>query len=232
MTQLHSAAHGRIARLVAGMSAMLLLLTACSGVSMPSPSIAQSATATPAPTPTPVARLTPAPERCVSGRLNIGDLPKVADEWGAGVQSSIETALAWRPDARLVSMQVGCAPLEAGFRWKGLFYSRQAQSFFQSDTGLSEPAEVDPESVPALPLDEIDFRQLHRALARAGYGEEAELNPASGALVRLNSATDPFGPPGTPPGVVYHVAVVDQGNVQDLFVSSPDWTIHSYQDRG
>jgi hypothetical protein len=28
--------------------------------------------------------------------------------------------------------------------------------------------------------------------------------------------------------LVYHVAVAGQGTVQDLFVSSPDWTIHSY----
>jgi hypothetical protein len=175
--------------------------------------------------------LTPVPERCAGGRLRVGDLAQVGDEWAAGVQSAIEAALAWRPDARLVMMQVGCAPLEAGFRWQGTFYSQIAQSFFFSDTGMSEPAEVDPAAVPALPLEEVDFHELHLALARAGYSDEAELNPASGALVRLNAPTDPFGPPDTPAGLVYHVAVVDQGNVQDLFVSSPGWTIHSYQDR-
>ena len=50
--------------------------------------------------------------------------------------------------------------------------------------------------------------------------------------IRLNSPADAFGPPGTPPGLVYHVAVAGLGTVQDLFVSSPGWTIHSYQDRG
>jgi hypothetical protein len=84
--------------------------------------------------------------------------------------------------------------------------------------------------VPSLPLEEVNFRELHLALARAGYAEEAELNPASGATVRLNEATDPFGPPTTPQGLVYHVAIVGQGTVQDLFISSPAWTIHSYQD--
>ena len=61
---------------------------------------------------------------------------------------------------------------------------------------MSEPAEVDPASVPALPIEEVNFRELHLALARAGYGEDAELNPATGATVRLNAPTDPFGPPG------------------------------------
>ena len=210
----------------------LLLLAGCSGFSAPSPSIAESsATATPSPTPAPRTLLTPEPLRCAGGRLRVGDLTAVGDEWGAGVQSAIEAALAWRPDAQLVIVRVGCAPLETGFRWQGTFYSRTAQSFFLSDTGLSEPAEVDPASVPILPLQEVDFRGLHRALARAGYTDEAELSPASGATVRLNAPTDPFGPPGTPQGLVYHVAVAAQGNVQDLFVSNQGWTIHSYQDR-
>jgi hypothetical protein len=210
----------------------LLLLTACSGASLPQPSIAEAIpTATPPPAPVALSRLTPEPERCAGGRLRIGDLAIVGDEWVSGVQTAIETARAWRPDARLVSVQVGCTPLESGFRWKGAFYSETAQSFFYSDTRLSEPAEVDPSAVPVLPLDEVDFRQLHLALARAGYREDAELNPATGATVRLNAPTDPFGPPGTPQGLVYHVAVAEQGNVQDLFISSPGWTIHSYQDR-
>jgi hypothetical protein len=210
----------------------LLLLTGCSGFSPPSPLIAESqSTAIPTPTRAPQAHLTPAPQRCADGRLRIRDLAQIGDEWAAGVQSAIQVALAWRPDARLVTMQVGCAPLEHAFRWQGTFYSRAAQSYFYSDTGMSEPAEADPASVPSLPVEEVDFRQLHLALARAGYSEEAELNPASGAVVRLNAPTDPFGPPGTPQGLVYHVAIADQSNVRDLFISSPDWTIHSYQDR-
>jgi hypothetical protein len=209
-----------------------VLLTGCSGISAPTPLIAESApTATPSPTPAPVSLLTPAPERCAGGRLRVGDLATVGDEWGAGVQSAIESARAWRPDAQLVTMQVGCAPLEAGFRWEGTFYSRTAQSFYLSDTGLSEPAEIDPAAVPALPLEEVNFRELHLAMARAGYEDDAELNPATGATVRLNAPTDPFGPPDTPQGLVYHVAVVDQGTVQDLFISGSSWTPYTYGDQ-
>lgn len=210
----------------------VVLLAGCTGFSAPAPLIAESApTATPSPTPPPVSLLTPVPQRCSGGRLRVGDLAAIGNEWVAGVQTAIETGRAWRPDAQLVTMQVGCAPLEHGFRWQGTFYSQTAQSFFYSDTGMSEPAEIDPAAVRVLPLDEIDFRELHLALARAGYSENAELNPATGAMVRLNEADDPFGPPGTPLGLVYHVAIMDRGTVQDLFVSSPDWTIHSYEDR-
>jgi hypothetical protein len=210
----------------------LPLLAGCSGVSAPSPSIAEVVvTVTPTPSPIPLAMRAPPPARCDGGRLRVRDLAAVGDEWVGGVQSAIEVARAWRPDAQLVVMRVGCAPLEAAFRWQGTFYSRTAQSFYYSDTGMSEPAEIDPSAVPTLPLEEVDFRGLHRALARAGYVEEAELNPATGATVRLNAPTDPFGPPDAPTGLMYHVAVVGQGNVQDLFVSSESWTIYSYQDR-
>ena len=229
--QIPSAGTGAPARGVAFVFVALVLLVGCSGISAPSPLIAESdPTATPSPSPPPISLLTPEPERCGGGRLRVRDLAIIGDEWGAGVQSAIEIARAWRPDARLVTVQVGCAPLEAGFRWQGTFYSQTAQSFFFSDTGMSEPAEIDPASVPSLPIDEVNFRELHLALARAGYTEDAELNPATGATVRLNAPTDPFGPPGTPQGLVYHVAVAGQGNVQDLFISSPGWTIHSYQD--
>jgi hypothetical protein len=226
-------ARGRTAGLTAFAAiAILILLAGCTGISAPTPLIAESApTVVPTSTPVPASKLKVEPERCSGGRLRVADLAAIGDEWAAGVQAAIEAARAWRPDARLVTMQVACAPLEAGFRWQGTFYSQTAQSFFYSDTEMSEPAEVDPASVPALPIDEVNFRELHLALARAGYVESAELNPATGATVRLNAATDPFGPPGTPQGLVYHVAVTEQGNVQDLFVSSPGWTIHSYQDR-
>lgn len=223
---------GRVPLPLIAALAAVVVVAGCTGVSAPTPLIAESeATVTPTVTPIPAARLIAEPERCAGGRLRVADLEAIGDEWGAGVQSAIEAARAWRPDARLVIVQVGCATLEEGFSWQGTFYSQTAQSFFYSDTGLSEPAEVDPASVPVLPIEEVNFRELHLALARAGYEENAELNPATGATVRLNAPADPFGPPGTPPGLVYHVAIAEQGNVQDLFVSSPGWTIHSYQDR-
>jgi hypothetical protein len=223
-----AARRGAPAVTAAALGLVLVVLAGCSGVAMPEPRIAEVVpTVTPTPVPA-LARMTPIPERCAGGRLRVGDLAAVGDEWAAGVQTAIEAARAWRPDARLVTVQVGCVPLEAGFRWHGMFYSESAQSFFFSDTGLSEPAEVDPAAVPALPLEAVDFRGLHLALARTGYREEAELNPATGATVRLNAPTDPFGPPDAPQGVIYHVAVVEQGNVQDLFVSGANWTIYSY----
>lgn len=208
---------------------LVMVLAGCSEIAAPAPAptaVAVLPTATPRVNPAPVPRA-----RCADGRIVNGDLPAIDLEWTAGVQSAIERARAWHGDARLVSLQVGCMPLEAAFRWEGLFYSDSAQAFYSSDTGVSTPAEVDPAAVPQLPFDRLSFAMLHRSLAKAGYGETVTFSPTSGVTVRLNAPTDPFGPPGIPADIVYHVAVEDRGETRDLFVSAVDGVIYSYQNR-
>jgi hypothetical protein len=202
----------------------LLLLAGCGGLATPPPPPAE-ATATPPPPPT----LPPRPrQRCDNGRLLVGDVPAIGTEWAAGVQDALERARDWRSDARLIAIQVGCRPLENQFRWEGRFYSDTAQAFFSSDSGMITPAEVDPRAVVTLPLDRIDFAAMHRTLNQAGFADDAVMEPASGLIVRLNAPTDPFGPPGTPPDVTYHVAIEERGETRDLFVSGADWAIYSY----
>jgi len=169
---------------------------------------------------------------CLTGRLTLGDLLEIESAWEAGVAAAAEQAGRWQGDARLVQLQIGCQPLETGFRWQGTFYSDSAQSFYFSDTGQTEPAEDDPATIPTLPLDDLSFQQLHVALARAGHADTDAFNPATGITVRLNVPSDPFGPPGIPEDVVYYVAVELPGDVRDLFVSGANWTIYSYRDAG
>ena len=208
---------------------LTVLLAGCGGVAAPlapATSDAQNLTPTPRPATRPATPETIKP--CADGRLTVGDLLPVDDAWAAGVEAATERAREWRPDARLVRLRVACQPLEPRFRWQGTYYSEAAQSFFLSDTGQTEPAEVAPSSVPTLPLDRVSFRRLQLSLARAGYADQAELSATNGVTVRLNAPVDPFGPPGTPQDVVYHVAIGDQGDVRDLFVSAADWTIYYY----
>jgi hypothetical protein len=205
-----------------------LTLAGCGGVAEPPSPTARPTAVAPTPRSAQRAPTAEVAGRCVDGRLTVGDLPAADEVWAAGVQAATERATAWRSDARLVSLRVGCEPLESGFRWQGTFYAESAQSFFLSDTGQTKPAEVDPASVPTLSQDRISFHELRLSLARAGYADSAKLSAANGVEVQLNAATDPFGPPGTPQAIVYHVAIDDQGEVRDLFVSGADWTIYQY----
>ncbi len=209
--------------------AVMVVLAGCGGLASPAPA-PTAAPETPTPTPTVVSDATTPRVRCANGHLVVGDIPAIANEWAAGVQDALERARAWRGDARMVALQVGCRPLEQVFRWEGQFYSDTAQAFFSSDTGMSTPAEVDPAAVATLPLDRIDFVGFHRSLARAGYTDTAAVSPTGGVTVRLNAPTDPFGPPGTPPDIVYHAAIEENGQTRDLFVSGANWTLYAYED--
>ena len=220
--------HGSLARALVFLIVGVLFLTACGGVATPPSQPTGSATAPP--TQPPLVRPTPvvAVKPCHAGRLTVGDLRAIDANWQVGVRAATERARRWRADARLVWLRVACQPLEPQFRWQGTFYAESAQSFFLSDTGQTRPAEVEPANVPTLPMDRISFSEFQRSLARAGYADDAELSPTSGVMVRLNTPLDPFGPPGIPEDVVYHVAIEGSGEERDLFVSAADWTLYDY----
>lgn len=211
------------------------LLSGCGGLGAPTSSDPRSPTAvgtTPSPAVSTLPQ-TPTPTRvCANGRLTVGDLLAVNDVWVTGVEKAAVIASDWRADARLVELRVGCDVLESAFRWQGLYYSESAQSFFYTDTGETEPAEIEPSSVPSLPTGLLDFVGLHRALARAGFSDTIELTAANGVEMRINTDISPFGPPEAPKDVVYyHVALHDQGEIRDVFVSANDWVLYLYRSR-
>jgi hypothetical protein len=209
-----------------------LALVGCSGTAGPAPPRAErtpagSPAATAGPPETVVA--SGANRACRDGRLVLGDLSLIDAQWVAGVQAAIAKGLAWRADARLIRLRVGCGVLEPSYRWQGMFYSESAQSFFLSDTGEQDPAEVDASAVATLPTGALSFVGLQNALARAGYSDDTLISASSGIDIRLNTDAEPFGPPSAPKNLVYyHVALDDQGVIRDLFVSADDWIIYLY----
>jgi len=210
---------------------LVALLAGCGGLSAPAPPAAPRESpeaATPLP---PTVSLPPTTPRrpCTEGRLVIGDLIAIDAEWVRGVTDAVERAAAWQDDAQLVQLGVACRVLEPSFRWQGLFYSAAEQSFFLSDTGETEPAEVESASVPSLPTGGLSFVGFQRALARAGFADDTEISAAGGIEIRLNVESDPFGPPNAPKGVVYyHVALTSQGEVLDVFVDADAWVVYRY----
>jgi len=220
-----------LATLLPMMTVSALLLVGCGGPVTPAP-VATENPLPPTETPMPESTVVEAHVRCAEGVLTVGDLPFMDAEWAAGLQIALQKAQAWRGDARLVELQIGCSPLESGFRWNGVFYSNTAQAFFSSDTGMTTPAEIEPAAVVTLPLERISFAELHRAIAKAGFPDETPVNPTSGITVKLNAPTDPFGPPGIPNDVVVHLALETDTDVQDLFVSAANWTLYLYDNGG
>jgi hypothetical protein len=166
---------------------------------------------------------------CTDGRLLVGNLPQMDLDWRSGLETAAAKARAWQPDARLTRLRVGCQLFESGFRWQATFYSDNAQTFFASDTGETQPAEVAPQDVPTLPTDKISFGLLRRALAKSGYGDLDPISASTGVDLRLNTNAIPFGPPSAPKGaLIYHVAIEKLGETKDVFVDGTDGSVYRY----
>jgi hypothetical protein len=166
---------------------------------------------------------------CSDGRLLIRDLVQMDEEWQAGVEVATTKATTWQEDVRLTRLRVGCQLFESGFRWQATFYSESAQTFYASDTGETEPAEVAPEDVPTLPTDSIDFGLLRRSLAKSGFDDDDVISASVGVDVRYSTDKVHFGPSDAPDNVlIYHVAIERLGETRDVFVDGASGDVYRY----
>jgi hypothetical protein len=166
---------------------------------------------------------------CSDGRLLIGDLTAMNQEWQAGVDAATTKARRWQDDVRLTRLRVGCQLFESGFRWQAMYYSESAQTFYASDTGETEPAEVAPEDVPTLPTDAIDFGVLRRALAKSGFEDGDVISASIGVDVRFNTEKVRYGPSEAPVDVLlYHVAIERNGETRDVFVDGTTGDVYRF----
>jgi hypothetical protein len=166
---------------------------------------------------------------CSDGRLLIGDLTAMDQDWRVGVEAATAKAKRWQDDVRLTRLRVGCQLFESGFRWQAMFYSESAQTFYASDTGETEPAEVAPEDVPTLPTDSIDFGLLRRALAKSGFDDSDIISASIGVDVRFNTDKVRFGPPEAPVNtLIYHVAIERNGETRDVFVDGTTGDVYRF----
>jgi hypothetical protein len=170
------------------------------------------------------------PASCVAGRLTIRDLPAIQEAFVQGVAREREEAEAWQPDARLVGLRVGCRLLEAGFNWRGIFFSDGIQTYFFSDTRETRTVDDIAPPGPTLGLTGVSFERLRLSLLRAGYDDDVQINPSSNIELRLNSDEAPFGPPEAPRGErFFHVAIEERGEVIDLFINAADGTVYQFR---
>jgi hypothetical protein len=189
------------------------------------------------PTPTPEAA-SPAPtsspaearSACQDGTMLIGDIPSVDAIWQSQLDGPDSEALQWHDDAQLVQLRVSCALFGSGFRLQPSYFSAQAQAILAADTLESQPVNLDPEKVEALPLESISFQRVYDALIEADYTDELSLDPSTGVDIRISSEQAPFGPSTVPPGaLIAHVSIQHAGVIKDLFINEETGEIYTYQ---
>jgi len=209
----------RVARAIA---VVTLLFTLCAGTGF----AFQDDSATPVP----LAGEGDASKPCFDGRLRIRDLEGAQESLAEGLTNVDEIAKAWKPDARLVTLRLGCPLLETGYQWEGTYFSEQVQAFFETDTRAVQASEDDPTEIPTLSPEGIEIRPVYVSLMRAGFDEGSQLGAVGGLTIRPSTDAQPFGPPSAPRNDVYfHVSILERGQVIDVWVAARNGTIYRYE---
>ncbi len=167
---------------------------------------------------------------CVESRLRVGDLKSIDDTLIPGVKRATEEAHQWQGDARLFTLRLGCPLLVTGVKWEGVFFSADAQAFYETDTGKVEPVEIDPSLIPTLAPDRFKMSMVYDSLIEYGFTDDLLLTAQGGVTIKTSTSELPFGPPGAPRGRVYaHLSVEQQDVVIDVWVSMVDGAVYSYR---
>jgi hypothetical protein len=146
------------------------------------------------------------------------------------VERATAEAHQWQRDARLFTLRLGCPLLVTGVKWEGVFFSADAQAFYETDTGKVEPVEIDPSRIPTLAPDRYKMSMVYESLIDYGFTDDLLLTAQGGVTLKTNSSEIPFGPPSAPGGHVYaHLAVEQQDVVIDVWVSMSDGKVYSYR---
>ena len=167
---------------------------------------------------------------CGESRLRVGDLDTIDATLAPGVKRATEEAQQWQSDVRLYTLRLGCPLLVTGVKWEGVFFSEAAQAFYETDTGKVEPVEIDPTLIPTLAPDTFKMSMVYDALIEYGFTDDLQLTAQGGVTIKFSTNEMPFGPPSAPRGAVYaHLAVEQQDQIIDVWVSMSDGTIYTYR---
>jgi hypothetical protein len=169
---------------------------------------------------------------CGQSRLRVGDLKSIDDTIADGVERATAEAHEWQGDARLFTLRLGCPLLVTGVKWEGVFFSEDAQAFYETDTGKVEPVEVEPKLIPTLAPGTFRMSTVYNSLIEYGFTDDLLLTAQGGVTIKTSTSELPFGPPNAPRGQVYaHLAVEQQDLVIDVWVSMSDGTVYAYIQR-
>jgi hypothetical protein len=147
-----------------------------------------------------------------------------------GLSAVYDKGKAWQSDATLYALRLGCPLLETGFQLEGTFFSRTAQSFYNTGTSEAQASDAAPGTIPILDTSKgVKVSFVYRSLVRAGFDEDALLGAAGGVTIQPSTDSMSFGPPSAPKGdVYYHVSVLQRGEVSDVWIASRDGNVYRY----
>lgn len=167
---------------------------------------------------------------CATGRLHIGDIPELADPWRITVEADRSLAVEWRPDAVLISTDVGCGFLPNEPRVRTTFYSADANGLWDPETATIRPLDPGNPAPKELPASDVSFDVIHGATQSLGIDENEEIG-ASGLTIRLNTADQPFGPPSVPvETTVVHLTVGTGGATRDVYIDAATGDTFDFQE--
>jgi hypothetical protein len=167
---------------------------------------------------------------CFDGRLRIRDLQRADASLASGLERVTRLAAEWEQDARLFALRLGCPLLETGYQWEATYFSQSAQAFYATDTAEVQAAEDDPNTIPTLETADLSMVPVYQSLLRAGYSEDSPLGAVGGVTIRMSTDEQRFGPPSAPTGDIYfHVAILERGEVIDVWIAAKDGTIFRYE---
>ena len=221
-------AYTRARRHVRRLSEAVLLLTVFLTFGLPIVAVAQDESGTS--TPSSLIGNTRSDQPCFDGRLRIRDLEDADSQIPKSLENVTSAGKAWESDAVLFSLRLGCPLLDVGYQLEGTFFSATAQAFYSTGTGETVASNDSPGTITGLDTSQgITVAFVYSSLIRAGFAPDSLLDVASGVTIQTNTKSHPFGPPSAPTGAVYfHVAVVERGEVRDVWISSSDGTIYRY----
>ncbi len=157
---------------------------------------------------------------CATGRLHIGDIPKLEAPWRITVEADRSLAVEWRPDAVLIATDVSCGFLANEPRVRTTFYSADAKGIWDPETASVRPLDPGDPEPKELPSSNVSFDIVHGAMASLGIEDDEQVG-ASGITIRLNTADPQFGPASIPAEtIVLHLTVGTGGATRDVYVDA------------
>lgn len=167
---------------------------------------------------------------CATGRLHIGDIPKLAEPWRITIEADRSLAIEWRPDAVLVATDLSCGFLADEPRVRTTFYSADANGIWDPETAMVRPLDPGDPEPKELPSGEVSFDVVHDAMSRLEIADDEEVG-ASGITIRLNTADPQFGPTSIPAEtIVLHLTVGSGGATRDVYVDAVTGATFDYEE--